>query len=655
MIRRKRKCVLILVGGCLVLTLLWPVTVVFGMRRVGIPTIKPFAIKNGQKSVAKDVHCNTTQNISLDACKIFCEGPLLAAAQNTYIYNDSKTFVDLHLKGSPDDVLVAFAKVKDPDDTAVMSNFVKTHFDGPGTEFMEWIPRDWEQNPEFLSKIKDHTLREWAKDLNRLWKKLGRKIKPDVCDNQDRYTLIYLEQPFIIPGGRFREFYYWDSYWIMKGLLVCGMTTTVRGMLSNFAYLADKFGFIPNGNRIYYTIRSQPPFFIPSVYNYLKATDNFDFVRTLLPILEKEYMFWMTNRSVEVQKPGGDESFVLNRYDVNTDKPRPESFREDSDECPSCSKEEQARIYSNLAAGAESGWDFSSRWLKHNEKDLKNIRTSQIVPVDLNSVLCLNEKILAELFKRDGDQSKADTYTKAHQRRIRAIQEIFWDDDVGVWLDFDLELSRNRNEFYPSNIMPMWAKCYSTDNGNAEIEGKVVKYLEKLGVLNYPGGIPTSLHDTDQQWDYPNAWPPLQEIVIQAFDSSSLPKAKEYAFKLAQNWTITNWKAYKKKGIMFEKYDVEKQGVPGHGGEYDTVIGFGWTNGVILTLLEKYGDKLTSEVPRTLSLEMTGLIIASASVLLGCLIFVITSVIRRIGQCNIASQSVLDNLPYQRLESEVAT
>ncbi|XP_072049945.1 trehalase-like [Amphiura filiformis] len=531
--------------------------------------------------------------------EIFCDGPLLEAAQNAYIYNDSKTFVDLHLKYPPDEILAAFDDLDDPTDPELMRMFVETYFDGPNLEFTEWIPTDWEEDPAFLNKIDDASLRDWADELHALWKELGKKVNSDVLDNQDRYTLIYVEQPFVVPGGRFRELYYWDSYWVIKGLLISSMTETVKGMLLNFADLVDKLGFVPNANRIYQANRSQPPFFIPSVYEYYKTTGDFDFVKSLLPTLENEYSFWMSNRSVHVQKPGSDETHLLNRYDVFMGKPRPESYREDIVTCASSDKEESARICSDLASGVETGWGYGSRWFDEDKPtDLKSIRTKQIVPVELNSILCMNEKILADMFAIDGQQAKADEYTQAHIRRRQAIQEVLWAEDTGAWLDYDLELARNRNEFYPSNVMPLWANCYAEGDGDRQIEEKVLNYMKDLGVLDYPGGIPSSLINTGQQWDYPNAWPPIQEMVIQALESSSVEEAREYAFKLAQNWTTTNWRGYLEKNVMYEKYNVEKQGVPGHGGEAEVQAGFGWTNGVMLTLLEKYGDRLTSAANR---------------------------------------------------------
>ncbi|XP_033641630.1 trehalase-like [Asterias rubens] len=533
--------------------------------------------------------------------EIFCDGPLLSAAQNAFIFNDSKTFVDLHLKNDPATVLSDFESLNSTD-MGVMQSFVDANFDGPAIEFSPWVPPDWQLSPAILEKIQDPELRAWASDLHTLWKDLGRKIKDDVDINKDQYSLMHVDNPFVVPGGRFREFYYWDSYWIIKGLLLSGMTDTVKGMLSNFISIVDQLGFVPNGNRIYYQRRSQPPFLIPSVNEYLKVTGDFQFVRDNLPTLQKEYEFWMVNRSVEVRKQDGGsvESYTLNRYNVFMGKPRPESYREDVETAAGLPEVDAAEVYSNLASAAESGWDFSSRWFGQ-QGTLSSIRTKQIVPVDLNSIMCMNERLLAEFYEQAGDTVKAAEFTTAYQTRRSAIQNVLWKESTGVWLDYDLELSATRDEFYLSNILPMWAGCYGSEVGAAkhEIDGKVLSYLKNEGVLDYPGGVPTSKKNTSEQWDYPNAWPPLQQMLIEALDNSDLKEAKQIAFDLAQKWTLTNYLAYKENKVMYEKYDVTNQGVPGHGGEYGVQAGFGWTNGVIMTLLDEYGDKLKSDVPIT--------------------------------------------------------
>ncbi|XP_071506533.1 trehalase-like [Diadema antillarum] len=518
---------------------------------------------------------------------IYCNGPLLEAAQNARIYNDSKTFVDLHMRQPEDTILAAFGNISDPDNATVMAEFVEKYFDGPNIEFTTWEPSDWTENPSFLEGIKDEELRVWAEELNELWKELGRQINVDVSDNGDRYSLQYVENPFVVPGGRFREFYYWDSYWIFKGLLLSEMTETVKGMLSNFVSMVKRIGHVPNGNRVYYQKRSQPPFLIPSVYLYYQATEDVDTVRKFMADLEEEYRFWMDERSINITS--GSEVYTLNRYNVFMGMPRPESYREDIETAEGLDEDAAAEVYSNLASAAESGWDFSTRWFG-DEQTLSSIRTKEVVPVDLNSVLCHSEWALAEMLDVIDESEKAEEYRQAFNDRKEAINALMWSETRGVWLDYDLETDSLIDKFYPSNIMPLWANCVDKTE---EIEQNVLHYLQDEDVLSYPGGIPTSLVRSGQQWDYPNAWPPLQDIVIETLYNSQLTEANELAFSLALNWTRTNWRAYNLTGLMFEKYDVENQGIPGHGGEYAVQAGFGWTNGVMMVLLDRYGEDLT--------------------------------------------------------------
>lgn len=247
-------------------------------------------------------------------------------------------------------------------------NFVNSTFDPAGSEFENWVPGDWKQHPKYLDDIKDSAFRDWAYKLNDLWKLLGRKIKDDVKDHQELYSIIWVPRPAIVPGGRFREFYYWDSYWIIKGLLLSEMTDTARGMLDNFLYIVDKYGFIPNGGRIYYLKRSQPPLLIPSVKIYYDHTEDLDYIRKNIGTMEKEFSFWMNNHTVNVTMEG--KNYTLAVYGDKSSGPRPESYYEDIHSAGIFStKEAKEHHYSELKAAAESGWDFSSRWFISEKKD----------------------------------------------------------------------------------------------------------------------------------------------------------------------------------------------------------------------------------------------------------------------------------------------
>lgn len=542
--------------------------------------------------------------MALPACdsEIWCDGPLLEAVQNARIYEDSKTFVDMNLKYKPDIVLPAFKNLSSAGTPkkAQLREFLQMYFEGPDTEFEKWIPTDFNKSPAFLAKVKDENLQKFGKAMCEKWKHLGRKIRQDVKDNQDRYSLIYLDHPFIVPGGRFRETYYWDSYWVIRGLLVCGMEDTAKGMLENFISLVQRYGMVPNGNRLYYTRRSQPPFLIPMVELYIKATNDVNFLRKNILYLAEEYKFWMRNRSVLYIDDGLGRT-TLNRFSAPITLPRPESFKEDIS-TQKMSKVSASKMYQNLASAAESGWDFSSRWFSEDFQDntsdhtkwLKYTDTTDVVPVDLNSILCWNEMLMAKFYDLIGERKASLYYKQLHESRQDTMMKLFWDQQRGVWFDLSLKTKRRRDRFFPSNVFPLFAGCYS--GNKTRIEEQVLNYLQRRKVLSYQSGVPTSLLSTGQQWDFPNAWPPLQHILVIALTSGHLEKSRKAGFKLASNWVQSNYIGWRKTGSMFEKYVVTAMGSRGSGGEYNVQEGFGWTNGVILDFLERFGQNLTLDI-----------------------------------------------------------
>lgn len=544
--------------------------------------------------------------------EIYCHGSLLHHIQEAKLFDDDKYFVDMKLKRSPDVVLSEFQKLPNMSSTT-LQKFLDTYFDEPGTEFETWTPSDWHKNPKFLEKIEDNTLRKWAAEIHQLWKSLGRQIRTDVRDQPELYSQIYTPNPVVVPGGRFRELYYWDSYWVINGLLLSEMTDTARGMIQNFLYLVNRYGFIPNGGRVYYERRSQPPFLTLMVESYYQATNDTEFLRSALPTLEKEYQFWMQNRSVAV-RVGGSEH-ILNRFNVEAGLPRPESYTDDLELAEGLSEELKEQLWVDLKSGAESGWDFTSRWYidsdGHNNGTLGSTRTSQIVPTDLNALLCRCERTLASFHTILGDGDSAAQYDRAAGRRQQAIEAVLWDAERGAWFDFSLVTNSKHSEFYISNLAPIWAGCYS----QAEMAEKAVQYLNSSGALQFPNGVPTSLADSGQQWDYPNAWPPLQHMLIEGLSKVPSEEAKKLAFDLAQRWIKTNWLAYEKYNAMYEKYDVTGDGKPGGGGEYEVQLGFGWTNGVVLQLLDQYGATLTSGSAGVSSSLLLPLVISNALML----------------------------------------
>ena len=534
--------------------------------------------------------------------QIYCDGPILQAVQDANLYVDSKYFVDMPLKQDPVTTLRDFYQLGDKiKDINILREFVDEHFDEPGHELIETYPDDWVPFPHGFQAIEDYKLRRWALHLHRIWRDLCRRVKEDVRIHQERYSLLYVPHSFIIPGGRFREFYYWDTFWILKGLLFSEMYDTAKGVILNLAYMVEHHGFVPNGGRVYYLIRSQPPLLTPMVYKYFLATGDLDFVRELLPLLEKEHNFWLINRMrAYVDPETKEELFNFFQYRVTMKFARPESYREDMELVKDIDNEEKReQVWSNVASAAETGWDFSTRWFAQDGPgmhEIKSIRTWSIVPVDLNAFMCINMRILASFYEITGDFKKMMIHQERYEKMKKAIKELHWNETDGIWYDYDLEKKRHVNTYYVSNALPLYAKCFDDDD-NERTPNRVYDYLKREGILNFTKGIPTSLAlGSIQQWDKENAWPPMVHMIIEGFRTSGNMKLMKAAELMATQWLLISYNSYSLSYAMYEKYNVSLLGEEfgaGSGGEYEVQKGFGWTNGVILDLLQKYGSKIT--------------------------------------------------------------
>jgi alpha,alpha-trehalase len=501
--------------------------------------------------------------------------------QDKHVTNDSKQLVDRPLKASVDDVLFAFQQIPDRSPQQVYEKFVELWMHPAGYEVQQVIPNDWVERPGFVNDL-PQPLQPFALSLHSKWRTLVRIFNDTgLCDGC--YSSIPVPYPFVVAGGRFLEFYYWDSYWALQGLLVSNMTETAKNVVDNLLYIVDKYGFVPNGGRIYYLNRSQPPMLTLMVKMLYSVTGNIDWLRKALPTLEREYQWWIDNRQVERRGQDGGEH-KAQRYKAGTQSPRPESYREDMLTASLLPPKERPICYQDLASGAESGWDFSSRWLR-DFNQLSSIRTSDIVPTDLNSILFVVEQSLAELSLEVGNSSRAAFYLSQSKQRSSAIKNLFWSEYSQSWSDLAIVAKTAESPFYISNLMPIWAKAY---HQTPEEALKIIKNIWPQ--MLFPGGVPTSFIMSKQQWDFPNAWAPLQQFLIDALDGLNLPEATAMADQLALAWFNSNYCAWEatlsQGGLFFEKYDVTKPGSAGGGGEYEVQAGFGWTNGVLLKLLK---------------------------------------------------------------------
>ncbi|KAK9502441.1 hypothetical protein O3M35_011220 [Rhynocoris fuscipes] len=531
-----------------------------------------------------------------DRRSIYVCGEVLKAIQLADIYKDSKTFVDKRMKYDPIDIHKHFNHLKKEYPNGIpkeqIRKFVDENFE-EAEDFEPWIPEDWTPEPSIVKRIYDHRLRIWAQELNRIWKMLARKSSKDVEKNPQRYSLLYLPYGFIIPGGRFRELYYWDTYWIIKGLLICDMFQTAKGCLQNFLYLVETIGHIPNGTRIYYEKRTQPPMLTFIMESYVHFTNDLQFLNDNIWLLDKEMKFWVENRSTEVFKDG--VFYRVYRFVAyDPPGPRPEAYKEDitSGKLENTESQRNER-YCALKSAAESGWDFSSRWFifqAQNRGNISNIETQNIIPVDLNALLHKNFVLLSKWYEMFGNVIKSRKYKLLADELLLAIEKIFWNEEEGIWLDYDIMNNIQRNFYYASNFVPLWTESYTLDK--EFITYKVIDYMNKFRLEKYVGGTPSSIEFSGEQWDFPNAWPPSQAFLVEGLHKLGTDEAKELALHFADIWVHNNYRTFKQVGVMFEKYDSIRIGGIGDGGEYGIQEGFGWTNGVIFQFLHQYGDQL---------------------------------------------------------------
>ncbi|MCP9768258.1 alpha,alpha-trehalase TreF [Lacihabitans sp. LS3-19] len=464
---------------------------------------------------------------------------LFAAVQMSGIFEDSKTFPDMIGKKNIVQIAQEFKKQKVKTDFS-LKKFVLDNF-----EYVENGAQDFE-----VFKEKDP-----QQHITELWDFLTKKTKSTDANS----TYIPLPNSFIVPGGRFQEVYYWDSYFTMLGLIISKKYSLVENIIDNFAYLIDTFGFIPNGNRTYFLSRSQPPFFclMVDLLNTFEFTKKPEFY---LPQLVKEYDFWMKNRAVKM--PDGE---MLNIYNDSSPTPRPESYIEDI-ELAEHSTQSEKSLYRNLRAACESGWDFSSRWFSE-ENNLGSINTTKIIPVDLNCLLFHLERRIAELHP-----TLSKVFLANAQRRQKAIQKYFWNEKEAFFTDYDLEKNIQRSNLTLAGMFPLFFGIANSDQANL-CANQIKKNFLK------PGGLITTTLESGQQWDAPNGWAPLQWISYKGLQNYGF---ENLANTIKENWLNLNEAVFKTDGKFTEKYNVTNTSGETGGGEYPNQDGFGWTNGVFL-------------------------------------------------------------------------
>ncbi|KAG7088886.1 hypothetical protein E1B28_012833 [Marasmius oreades] len=456
--------------------------------------------------------------------EIFCPGKLLQDVNLASLYVDPKTFVDKPTVGTEQQVLDALNALGQNATVGQLQNFVDTNFKGEGLELEAVVLSDFNESPPFLNNVTDPLVKAWSKTVHGFWNQLVRTTnRSALCDGSNcESTLIPLNHTFVVPGGRFREQYYWDSFWIVEGLLESQLFSIVNDTLQNFMDEINSIGFIPNGGRIYYLDRSQPPLFTQMLARYVTVTNDRSILARALPLAEKEFQWWQTNRTVNVTSPFTNKTHSMARYAVANTAPRPESYLTDylTVNGPNMTLNETQRsdIYAELATGAESGWDYTARWLTNitqHTADLTKLNLRSTIPVDLNSILYRNHLLLADLHG-SSDTAAAERHRAAAASLKDGILDLFWDSKKVAFYDFNLKTNTRNNIFSTAAFYPFWSGIIPDDVLASQDKAFAAFSSINLVMNRYNGTYPTTFVDTGLQWDAPNAWPPHNYIVLQA-------------------------------------------------------------------------------------------------------------------------------------------
>src|ERR1700733_8982270 len=445
--------------------------------------------------------------------------------------------------------------------------------------------------------------------------------------------VLFLPHPYVVPGGQFNEMYGWDSYFIILGLLRDNREALAKGMVENFFFEIEHYGTVLNANRTYYLTRSQPPFLtsmIMEVYNAEKAAghDDKDWLARAYGFAARDYEMW-------TREPHLAGSTGLSRYYDFGNGPAPEGAQDEAGlhrqvagyfvvhpelartyvvvkdgaqqaqavvgpeyRVQVCDADQSVAHQRCDAAGAirlsadyykgdrsmrESGFDISFRFGPYGAA------THHFAPVCLNSLLYKTEEDLEEISQLLGKNAEAGNWKQRAEQRKKLIDKYLWDDRRGLFFDYDLRTEARSSYEYLTTFYPLWAGLASPRQAQA--------IARQVKVFEQPGGLATSPNETGVQWDYPYGWAPLQLLAVEGL--------RRYGFtddanRISSKFISTVAENFRREGTIREKYNVvtRSSDVQVIAGYQANVVGFGWTNGVFLQLLQELPKEMIDRLAK---------------------------------------------------------
>jgi alpha,alpha-trehalase len=454
--------------------------------------------------------------------------------------------------------------------------------------------------PVYISRTEDVQLVE--ESLRRQMPAAGFKTievmpLPEDLDSLKTQGLLYLPDPYVVPGGRFNEMYGWDSYFIQVGLLRDKEFAMAKNMADNFLYETRNYGKVLNANRTYYMSRSQPPFLTEMVLGVYKKTHDRKYLEDALPEIQKYYRVWATEphltpetglarywdmgegpapEVVSAERDGqGRTHYELVKEYFKTHKITDYDINQYFDRA---TDQLTPLFYKGDRSMRESGFDPSNRFGPFN------IDIIHYDPVCLNSLLYLTEMQTAEILDTLGRKDEGDTWRKKAQERGEKVNRLMWDEKDGLYYDYDFVNKRVRHYPFLTTFYPMWAGFASKE--------QAARVLKNLPLFEKVGGLQTSTYVSGNQWDSPFGWAPLQMIAVEGLRRYGYSDDAE---RISMKFLSLVRKEFLRQGYIVEKYDVVNGGsnvsAQIHFGYSANQAGFGWTNAVFTELY----DELTPE------------------------------------------------------------
>jgi alpha,alpha-trehalase len=438
--------------------------------------------------------------------------------------------------------------------------------------------------------------------------------------------LLYLKNNYVVPGGRFNEMYGWDSYFIIRGLLRDGRLELARGMVDNFFFEIEYYGAVLNANRSYYLTRSQPPFLssmVMAVHEAEKASGRDD--RTWL---ETAYSYVKRDHAMWTQAPHLAGNTGLSRYYDFGEGPAPEALQDENDvyrhvaayfllhptvpayeaqeaELPAgkasgtafsvrvCSAEspsscEPAQLikltpdyYKGDRSMRESGFDISFRFKPYGAA------THHYAPVCLNSLLFKTEQDLEKMSRLLGKPSEAAEWQRLWEARRQAMKKYLWDEEQGLFFDYNFDDAQRSTYRYASTFYPLWAGVATDAQARAVVKD--------LSIFERAGGLVTSTQETEGQWDYPFGWAPIQLLAVEGMRRYG---HNAEADRVSTEFLSTVLENFRRDRTIREKYNLVTRSSETNVkvGYAANVIGFGWTNATFVELLHALPPEKVNQI-----------------------------------------------------------